>query len=387
MRCLRTHGWVFLALVLTPIALGVAALACMVKASERRARRIRTRGRRALGVALIPVAFVACGLVGVAYAHDASKNERIGDGIRVWGVDVGGLTRTEARRALARAYGNLQRPLVVVSGSRRFALHPDEVDVRIALQDAISRALARSRSGWFLARTIRDVAGWDAPADVTPRVTFSRAAVRTFVSLVEEATEGPPRAARVVPGANGIVLRSARHGLVVDTAGLRLALERTLGDPAAPRRIRVPSRRIPPETTVADLRRRLPAYITVDRSRFKLRLYEHLRLTRTYTVSVGQVGYETPTGLYRIQNKAVNPTWSVPYSAWTGSLAGAVVPPGPANPLKARWLGIYGGAGIHGTDQTSSLGSAASHGCIRMAVPDVIDLYDRVDVGTPVYIG
>ncbi|HEU4703932.1 MAG TPA: L,D-transpeptidase, partial [Conexibacter sp.] len=62
------------------------------------------------------------------------------------------------------------------------------------------------------------------------------------------------------------------------------------------------------------------------------------------------------------------------------------IPPGPSNPLKARWMGIYAGAGIHGTDSISSLGSAASHGCVRMAVPDVIELYDETPVGTPVYI-
>lgn len=386
MRSLRTHRWVVLAFMLAPIALGVAALACAVKASERPARAIRTHGRGPVGVALLAVTFVACGLVGAAYAHDASRNERIREGVRVWRIDVGGLIRTEARRRLARAYGTLQRPLVVVSGGRRHTLDPDDVGVRVELDEAISRALARSRSGWFLTRTIRDVAGWDAPVEIRPRVTFSRAAVRTFASLVEEATDGPPRAARVIPRANGILVQRARHGVVVDGARLRRAIERALGDPAAPRRIRVPGHTIPPHVTAADLKRRFPAYITVDRSQFKLRLYERLRLTRTYTVSVGQLGYETPTGLYRIQNKAVNPTWSVPYSTWTGSLAGAVVPPGPANPLKARWLGIYGGVGIHGTDDTSSLGSAASHGCIRMAVPDVIDLYGRVKIGTPVYI-
>jgi lipoprotein-anchoring transpeptidase ErfK/SrfK len=50
-------------------------------------------------------------------------------------------------------------------------------------------------------------------------------------------------------------------------------------------------------------------------------------------------------------------------------------------------MGIYNGAGIHGTDATYSLGTAASHGCIRMSIPDVEELYDQVDVGTPVYIG
>jgi lipoprotein-anchoring transpeptidase ErfK/SrfK len=63
-----------------------------------------------------------------------------------------------------------------------------------------------------------------------------------------------------------------------------------------------------------------------------------------------------------------------------------VVPPGPDNPLKARWMGFLGGAGIHGTDDVGSLGGAASHGCVRMSIPDVIELYERVDVGTPVYI-
>jgi lipoprotein-anchoring transpeptidase ErfK/SrfK len=85
---------------------------------------------------------------------------------------------------------------------------------------------------------------------------------------------------------------------------------------------------------------------------------------------------------------AVNPAWSVPNSAWAGDLAGTVVPGGtPENPLKARWMGIFDGAGIHGTDDLASLGSAASHGCIRMSIPDVINLYDQVDVGTPIYIG
>jgi lipoprotein-anchoring transpeptidase ErfK/SrfK len=64
-----------------------------------------------------------------------------------------------------------------------------------------------------------------------------------------------------------------------------------------------------------------------------------------------------------------------------------VIPPDdPGNPIKARWMGIYDGAGIHGTDALGSLGSAASHGCIRMAIPDVEALYDQVEVGTPVYI-
>ena len=101
-------------------------------------------------------------------------------------------------------------------------------------------------------------------------------------------------------------------------------------------------------------------------------------MAKTYTVAIGAVGFDTPAGVYHIQNKAVDPVWTVPDSDWAGDLAGKTIPGGaPENPLKARWMGIFDGAGIHGTDDVASLGSAASHGCVRMAVPDVIDLYDQ----------
>jgi lipoprotein-anchoring transpeptidase ErfK/SrfK len=80
--------------------------------------------------------------------------------------------------------------------------------------------------------------------------------------------------------------------------------------------------------------------------------------------------------------------WSVPNSDWAGELAGTTVAGGTAeNPLRSRWMGVTDGVGFHGTSDVASLGSAASHGCIRMDVPDIEQLYDQVPVGTPVYIG
>jgi lipoprotein-anchoring transpeptidase ErfK/SrfK len=107
---------------------------------------------------------------------------------------------------------------------------------------------------------------------------------------------------------------------------------------------------------------------------------------KTYTIAVGQAGLETPSGQYTVQDKQVNPTWHVPDSDWAGKLAGRVIPPGPDNPLKARWIGIIDGAGIHGTVETGSLGTNASHGCIRMAIPDVIELFDRVPYGSTIFV-
>ena len=139
--------------------------------------------------------------------------------------------------------------------------------------------------------------------------------------------------------------------------------------------------------STADLAERYPAFITVDRKRHLLRFFKDLRLAKTYRIAVGQVGLETPAGLYHIQNKAIDPAWSVPNSDWAGDLAGEVIPPDdPRNPIEARWMAIYNGAGIHGTTAINSLGTRASHGCVRMAIPDVIELYDQVPVGSPVVI-
>jgi lipoprotein-anchoring transpeptidase ErfK/SrfK len=141
-----------------------------------------------------------------------------------------------------------------------------------------------------------------------------------------------------------------------------------------------------PEVTTRELASKYPKIVVVNKATTSVTLYVNLKPSKTYQVAVGSAGYPTPSGRFTIQNKQVDPVWNVPNSAWAGSLAGRSIPPGPQNPLKARWMGIYGGAGFHGTADVGSIGSAASHGCVRMAVPDVIDLYERVDVGTPVFV-
>ena len=138
--------------------------------------------------------------------------------------------------------------------------------------------------------------------------------------------------------------------------------------------------------TTEKLAARYPTIITVDRDRFRLTLFKDLRKAKTYRIAVGAAGLETPAGTYSINDKQTNPTWHVPDSDWAGKLAGKSIPPGPDNPIKARWMGFYDGAGIHGTDAINSLGTAASHGCVRMAIKDVVDLYDRVDVGTVIHV-
>ena len=118
-----------------------------------------------------------------------------------------------------------------------------------------------------------------------------------------------------------------------------------------------------------DLARVYNTVITIDQAHFKLRLFKGLKFRKSYGVAVGQPAYPTPSGRFAIQNKQVNPVWSVPNSPWAGELQGTTVDGGSAaNPLKARWMGIANGVGIHGTGEDYSIGTRASHGCIRMHV-------------------
>jgi lipoprotein-anchoring transpeptidase ErfK/SrfK len=125
--------------------------------------------------------------------------------------------------------------------------------------------------------------------------------------------------------------------------------------------------------------------IIVNLGQRKLRLVRNGKVWKTYSIAVGQPAYPTPTGDYEINDKQVDPVWYPPDSPWAAELAS--IPAGPGNPLGTRWIGTSSPAiGIHGTYADYSIGTAASHGCMRMHIPDVEQLYDQVAIGMKVSI-
>jgi lipoprotein-anchoring transpeptidase ErfK/SrfK len=166
------------------------------------------------------------------------------------------------------------------------------------------------------------------------------------------------------------------------------AINAALSGPSGGRReLRRRLQKVRPRMTSRGARRLYRTVITIDKTHFRLRLFKRMNVVKTYAVAVGMPAFPTPSGLFRIADKQVDPTWSVPNSPWAGELAGTTVAGGSAaNPLKARWMGIGNGVGIHGTGEDWSIGHRASHGCIRMHVAAVKQLYRRVAVGTPVLI-
>jgi lipoprotein-anchoring transpeptidase ErfK/SrfK len=321
-----------------------------------------------------------------AYAYDSSREDLIAEGVTVAGVDVGGMRVGEARRAVARSLDEpLGQPIVVGRAGKRFTLSAEDARVRADVAGMVDEALAESRDGNIITRVTRDLGGGKENARVAAQVSYDQEAVDRLVARIAKGLNRPAKDAEVeFPSMERI---ASKQGLKVRTKRLERRIGDALADLDSDRRVHAAARVLQPKVTTAELVDKYSVALVVDRASFQLHLYERLELTRSYTVAIGALGFDTPAGMYSIQNKAVDPAWSVPNSAWAGSLAGTVVPGGvPENPLKERWLGIYDGAGIHGTDVTSSLGTAASHGCVRMSIPDVIELYDRVPVGAPIYI-
>lgn len=108
-----------------------------------------------------------------------------------------------------------------------------------------------------------------------------------------------------------------------------------------------------------------------------------------FPIAVGRPGHETPTGHFRVEEMVEHPDF-VRIEHGDPPRVRERVPPGPENPLGERWIGFIRGdgwtIGIHGTPRPELLGQAVSRGCIRMRNADVIRVYDRVRIGTPVVV-
>jgi lipoprotein-anchoring transpeptidase ErfK/SrfK len=346
-------------------------------------------GRKLQITLAIVVGLLLVGAV-AAYAVDSSHKDEIAEGVTIGGVDVGGMTAEEARQATDEALVEpLRAPIVVRYEGVKYQLNAEKLDISADVDGMVDQALEESRDGGLPTRVWRYATGGELDVAISPQITYSNAAIDEFVAKIAAAVNRDPVNATIEPTTTTLTAVQGQDGIQVEEDKLRARVESAAQSPASERRqLAVPVEKIEPDVTREELAAQYPTYITVDQSSFTVTLWENLKPVKKYTVAVGQPAYPTPTGLYSIQDKQVDPVWSVPNSPWAGELAGSTVAGGSAeNPLKARWMGITDGAGFHGTSEVSSLGTAASHGCIRMAVPDVIDLYDRVDVGTPVYIG
>jgi lipoprotein-anchoring transpeptidase ErfK/SrfK len=318
-----------------------------------------------------------------AAAQAPASEPVIPPGAKAGGTDVGGLTLSQAAAKLDATFAApLAQDIQLRLAGRRFTL--TSADLGFAFD-----ALRSARRANVAARAAQPGPDGTVAVDVPLAAAVDRARLAAQVTRIDAATTDPARNATVRITLRHMRVRKARDGASASAAQLAQLITAAAISPAGARILRATRTVVHPKVRVSDLARgRYATVITIDQSHFRLRLFKRLKLSKSYGVAVGQPAYPTPNGLFGIANKAVNPTWTAPDRPWAGAYRNESVAGGSAeNPLKARWMGIVDGVGIHGTGDPGSIGSRASHGCIRMTVPDVIDLYPRVPVGTPVLIG
>jgi lipoprotein-anchoring transpeptidase ErfK/SrfK len=282
-------------------------------------------------------------------------------GVTVGGVKVGGFMPERATEVVQRAFA---RPLVLVVGpTRKIRLRPSALGARPNVPKAVRRA-----------RVARP--GANVPLDVD----VSRTRVRTYVDRLGRQFDAEALDARIV--VDGVKPRAVqsqegrRLKRIANVRGIRTALARNSRSP-----IRVSFDVVKPKVTSANL----DEAVVILRDSKRLLYFVDAKFVRWFGVATGQSAYPTPVGNYEIVNMQRNPWWYPPPSKWAAD--SEPVPPGAGNPLGTRWMGISSPyVGIHGTPDSASIGYSASHGCIRMRIPDAEWLFQHVNVGTPVFI-
>jgi lipoprotein-anchoring transpeptidase ErfK/SrfK len=346
--------------------------------------------RRPILISIAVLALIVGGFATAVAVFSSKADGKIAKGVEIGSVDVGGLTPAQAQAKVQDAVLKpLDAPITVDLDGKTWELTAERAKIKANIDAMVQDAMVRSEKGNAIQHAWRQVTGGTVDATIPAEVTYSRLAVNRFVDKIAQETLVEPRDASLTFTNTALTGSQSREGVELNADKLKRRIKRAIATQGATRSFTPSTSTVKPKVSTTDLAEQYPVVLTVDREHFKLRLFKGLKLEKTYDVRVGQQGLETPAGLYHIQNKAIDPAWNVPYSDWTGDLAGTVVPGGtPENPLKARWLGIYDGAGIHGIDPSAyaTIGSAASHGCVGMRIEDVKDLYDQVPVGAPIYI-
>ena len=282
-------------------------------------------------------------------------------GVTVGGIRVGGLMPERATELVQKAFA---RPLVlVVSPTRKVRVQPGALGARPNVPKAVRRARV-SRPG----------------ATVPLDVEVSRTRVRALVDRLGRELDLKPVDARLaLDGVKPRAIKSEQGRLLkrlASSRAVRYALQRNTRAP-----IRLAFETLKPKVASLDL----DTAVVILRDSNRLLYFVDAKFVRWFGVATGQAAYPTPLGNYEIVNMQRNPWWYPPPSKWAAD--SEPVPPGPGNPLGTRWMGISAPyVGLHGTPDAASIGYSASHGCIRMRIPDAEWLFQHVDVGTPVFI-
>jgi lipoprotein-anchoring transpeptidase ErfK/SrfK len=334
-----------------------------------------------LGFAAVLVLLLG-GAAFAGFRYDQSASTRVLPGVRIHGINVGEMTRAQALQAIQPAADRiLDRDITVEAAGKTWQTTPRKLGTRVDVERAVDEAVSLSDSLSWPSRLYHRLLNKSVNEQIALPITYRKGPVASFVAKVARAVAVSPRDASldVVEG-EVVKVRSA------EGQGLRKgrAEKAVLGALRAGRSsIELTVRTVAPSVSDEDLGETIIVRVGENR----LYLYRGFSVVKTYSVATGQPEYPTPLGHFQIVNKRINPTWVNPALDTWGAGSPAYIPPGPDNPLGTRALDISApGIRIHGTPDDDSIGTYASHGCIRMHIPESEELFGLVEIGTPVII-
>jgi len=344
-------------------------------------KRLGLGSRRVLIVTVLAVALVAVGSV-TATARVRATSDRLLAGVRIDGVDVGGMTRGQALAAVwQHVTPALHSRVTIVARGRRFVVTPLRLGRQAEVDQAVDEALAGPRLSW-LANAWYRTTGQSVHDRVALGYTDDTPQVTAFVESVAQKVETRVLDASVKLVDGNVQVQHARTGWVLDHAASGQVVAAAL-QAGGPTTVELPSHRQRPRVSDGEA----GTTVAVSLASNQLTLYQGLKIVKRYQVATARPGFSTPRGTWKVVRKEVNPSWHNPAPNGWGAGEPLVIPPGPGNPLGTRALALNApGILIHGTYDGGSVGNYASHGCIRMHIPDAEALYPRVPVGAQVLI-
>jgi lipoprotein-anchoring transpeptidase ErfK/SrfK len=292
--------------------------------------------------------------------HPKPRPATLPAGVTIGGIHVGGLSPNAAEAVVRAAF---RAPLILQAGGHRAKVSPLELGAVAYTKLAIARA-----------RTVGEGAA------VPLGVNVHGAAVKKLVAELAKKYSREPIDAKLFLRHLKPYITTGEPGKLLDQKGAVATIIRALRENRRTG-IKLPYDDVEQKITRANF----GPVIVVSRGTNHLYLFHGMKPWRTFVVATGQAIYPTPLGRFQIVVMWKDPWWYPPNSPW--AKGEKPIPPGPGNPLGTRWMGLSApGVGIHGTPDPASLGYSASHGCIRMYIPQAEWLFEHVDVGTPVYI-
>lgn len=343
----------------------------------RPSRRVTIVGLSVLGGLLV---LAGAGAAYATYDYSERYEGRILPGSKIAGVNVGGLEYEEALGAVEAAIApQLNRTIEVRGEGREWSVTPKELGARSNAEEVVQAALQASREASFMTKMQMRLFDSDLGFHQEVAIRFPRQRALGFIEGIAKSYDREPVEAGLDYSTGWVEVIDAKDGREVNVRRSHRALMSALrnGDVTAELTVKT----IEPKEEGENFDQVLLVRIGEN----KLYLYENGRIVRTWTVATGQPEYMTPTGLYEVTELRYMPTWVNPAPDTWGADMPASIPPGPGNPLGLRAINWSAPAiRFHGTSATYSLGYNASHGCVRMSNEDVIELYDMVEVGTPI---